>query len=139
MKPFAVGAAWDVRRAKAHGPKEAVNRQPKEAETQVEGRLDRLTLAASLSLVKVYESRIAKLEREKLVRTRQGAKLLPEKGRLAEFIELSLELLASHWNIFKNLPPPHVRRPSDWHFRGPFDAAAKTNAQVLQSPMLSGP
>jgi site-specific DNA recombinase len=97
--------AWEARRAEAQGAKDAVIRQVKEVEKQIEGLLDRLIEAASPSVVKAYESRIEKLEREKLVLAERASRTLPEKGRLEEFIELSLTFLANHWNIWNNGPP----------------------------------
>lgn len=98
--------AWEARRAEAQGAKDAVIRQVKDVEKQIEGLLDRLIEAASPSVVKAYESRIEKLEREKLLLAERASRTLPEKGRLEEFIELSMVFLANPWNIWKNGPLP---------------------------------
>lgn len=53
-------------------------------------------------MVNAYESRIEKLEREKLVLHERIAKSVPPQGRLEDCIELSLQFLSSPWNIRKN-------------------------------------
>jgi hypothetical protein len=58
--------------------------------------------ANSTSVVSACESRIKKLERDKLVLNDRRAKSAPPKGRLEDCIELSLEFLSSPWNILKN-------------------------------------
>ncbi|MBJ3763853.1 hypothetical protein ILP92_13950 [Maribius pontilimi] len=54
------------------------------------------------AVISAYETRLAKLEREKFVLAEKEASALPPKGRLEEFIELSLRFLASPWNIYAN-------------------------------------
>ena len=49
-----------------------------------------------------YESRIEKLERDKLVLNDKIAKSVPAKERLEDCIELSLKFLSSPWNIWRN-------------------------------------
>jgi len=90
--------------SEAQGAKDAVIRQAKEVEKQIEDLLDRLIEAASPSVVKAYETRIEKLGRDKLVLAERASRTLPEKGRLEEFIELSVVLLANPWNIWTNGP-----------------------------------
>ncbi len=54
------------------------------------------------SVISAYETRLTKLEREKFVLAEKEASALSPKGRLEEFIELSLQFLSSPWNIYKN-------------------------------------
>lgn len=88
--------AGEARLAEAHAAKDGVLRQLKEGEEQIDSLLD----AASPTVVKAYESKIEKLEREKLVLADRAARALPPNGRLEEFIELSLTFLANPWNIW---------------------------------------
>lgn len=94
--------AWEARLSEAQAAKDGVLRQAREVEKQIEALLDRLVEAASPSVVKAYESRIEKLEREKLVLAERAGRALPPKGRLEEFIELSLMFLANPCNIWNN-------------------------------------
>ena len=64
--------------------------------------LDRIVEANSASVVSAYETRIEKLERDKIVLQERIAKSIPPKGRLEDRIELSLKFLSSPCNIWKN-------------------------------------
>ncbi len=81
---------------------EALKKQVEDVNSQLENMLDRIVEANSASVVNAYESRIEKLEREKLVLHERIAKSVPPQGRLEECIELSLKFLSSPWNIWKN-------------------------------------
>jgi hypothetical protein len=94
--------AWNMRLALAVNEKEVLQKQIKDVNRQLENMLDRIVEANSASLVSAYETRIEKLEREKLVLHERIAKSVPPKGRLEDCIELSLKFISSPWNIWKN-------------------------------------
>ncbi len=94
--------AWNMRLALALNEMEALKKQVEDVNSQLENMLDRIVEANSASVVNAYESRIEKLEREKLVLIERIAKSVPPQGRLEECIELSLKFLSSPWNIWKN-------------------------------------
>ena len=94
--------AWDMKLAEARTTKEALARQLRETERQIENLLDRVVEAGSPSLVGAYEARIDRLEREKIVLTERIAKTVPPKGRLEDCIELAMRFLSSPWIIYKN-------------------------------------
>lgn len=94
--------AWNMRLALAVKEKDALEKQLGEVNRQLENMLDRIVEANSASVVSAYESRIEKLERDKLVLNDRIAKSVPPKGRLEGCIELSLKFLSSPWNIWKN-------------------------------------
>ncbi|WP_371157009.1 recombinase family protein [Jannaschia sp. 2305UL9-9] len=94
--------AWNMRLTLALGEKEALQKQLADIDGQLEGMLDRIVEANSASVVRAYESRIDKLERDKLVLQEKINKTVPPKGRLEDCIELSLKFLSSPWNIWKN-------------------------------------
>lgn len=79
-----------------------LKRQLKEIDKKIEGLLDRIVDATSPSVISAYETRLAKLEREKIVLNEKVSGALPPKGRLEECIELSLKFLSSYWKIYEN-------------------------------------
>lgn len=87
--------AWNMRLALALGEKEALQKQLSDIDGQLEGMLDRIVEANSASVVRAYESRIEKLERNKLVLQEKINKSVPPKGRLEDCIELSLKFLSN--------------------------------------------
>ncbi len=91
-----------MRLALALSEKDALERQLGDVNRQLENMLDRIVEANSTSVVSTYETRIEKLERDKLVLNDKIAKSVPPKGRLEDCIELSLKLLSNPWNIWKN-------------------------------------
>ena len=68
----------------------------------MQGSITRADEANSASVVSAYETRIEKLERDKIVLQERLAKSIPPKGRLEDCIELSLKFLSNPWNIWKN-------------------------------------
>ena len=58
--------------------------------------------ASNASVVNAYETRIDKLERQKIVLQERLDKSIPPKGRLEDCIELALGFLSNPWNIYKN-------------------------------------
>ena len=94
--------AWNMRLVIAHNEKEALRKQLEDINRQLESMLDRIVEANSASVVSAYETRIEKLERDKIVLQERIAKSIPPKGRLEDCIELSLKFLSSPWKIWKN-------------------------------------
>ncbi len=129
--------AWEARRAEAQGAKDAVIRQAKEVEKQIEGLLDRLIEAASPSVVKAYETRIEKLGRDKLVLAERASRTLPEKGRL-EVLSNSPWCFWQALGIYGRMVRyPCVRRYSDWPYWSLCDTAAKTVIEPQKAPTFS--
>jgi hypothetical protein len=94
--------AWDMRLAAAGNEKSALQKQFTDVERQIGNLLDRVVDASSPSVVSAYETRIEKLEREKIVLAERVAKTVPPKGRLEDCIELALRFLANPWYIYEN-------------------------------------
>ena len=94
--------AWNMRLALALNEKASFQTQIDYINRQLDNMLDRIVEANNASVVSAYESRIEKLEREKLVLQERIGKSVPPKGRLEDCIELSLKFLSSPWNIWKN-------------------------------------
>ena len=94
--------AWSMRLVEAQRDKDEIAKQMREAEKQIETLLERIVEADNASVIKAYEGKIAKLEREKLLLTEKAARIVPPKGRLEEFIEPALEFLGNPWNLYKN-------------------------------------
>lgn len=94
--------AWEMRLAEAHSAKQTLVKQLKDVEAQIEGVLDRLVEANSPSVVSAYEKRIERLERDKIILAERVENYIPPKGRLEEFIELSLQFLSRPWDIYEN-------------------------------------
>ena len=94
--------AWNMRLALALNEKEALQTQLDDVTHQLENMLDRIVEANSASVISAYETRIEKLEHNKLVLRERIAKSVPPKGRLEDCIELSLKFLSNPWNVWKN-------------------------------------
>jgi site-specific DNA recombinase len=86
----------------AHQEKEAFQKQLHDVGGQIDSLLDRIVEASNASVVNAYETRIDKLERQKIVLQERLDKSIPPKGRLEDCIELALGFLSNPWNIYKN-------------------------------------
>ena len=91
-----------MRLASALNEKTTLQKQIEDVNRQLENMLDRIVEANNASVVSAYESRIEKLEREKLVLNEKMVKSTLPKGRLEDCIELSMKFLSSPWNVWKN-------------------------------------
>ncbi len=94
--------AWDMRLAAAQNSKAAFAKQLGDVERQIESLLDRVVDASTPSVVSACETRIEKLERQKIVLSEKAAKTVPPKGRLEDCIELAMNFLANPWILYKN-------------------------------------
>ncbi len=97
-----ISDAWATRLSEAEEAKKELVRQMKAIEKQIETLLERVVDASSSVLVKAYEERITKLEREKLVLVERGENWAPPKGKCEECIELALNFLSSPCKIYEN-------------------------------------
>ena len=94
--------AWNMRLAETEKAKAALKKQFVDTQKQIESLLDRLVDASSASVVSAYETRIDKLERQKIVLSERLENAVPPSGRLEECMELALRFLSSPWDIYKN-------------------------------------
>ena len=94
--------AWNMWLVQAHREKDETIRQMADTEKQIETLLERIMEADSPAVIRAYEGKIAKLEREKLRLAEKANGIVPEKGRLEEFIEPALEFLGNPWNLYEN-------------------------------------
>ena len=93
--------AWEMRLAEARSARATLGDQLKDVDTRIEGLLDRIVEASSPSVIAAYESRIDKLEREKIKLTEAAEEIVPPQGRLDEFIEHALTFLANPWKLYE--------------------------------------
>ena len=94
--------AWEMRHSIALGEKDVLRKQLDETNKQIDGLLDRIVEANNASVVSAYETRIDRLERDRIVLQEKIDNAVPEKGRLEDCMELALRFLSSPWNIYKN-------------------------------------
>ncbi|WP_299830940.1 zinc ribbon domain-containing protein [uncultured Roseobacter sp.] len=93
--------AWDMRLSRAKEGQAALRKKQAGIEKQIDDLLDRIVETNRASVIRAYEARIEKLEREKIVLGEKLSATLPSKSRLEDFIELALEFLSNPWNIYK--------------------------------------
>ncbi|WP_422364695.1 recombinase family protein [Pyruvatibacter mobilis] len=94
--------AWNMWLSEAHRSKDEITHQLHNADKQIGTLLERVLEADNAAVIKAYEAKIAKLEREKLFLSGKAAAIIPPKGRQGEFIEPALRFLANPWNLYEN-------------------------------------
>lgn len=92
--------AWEMRFAEAHRDKDEVANQLRGVETKIQTLVERIIEAENATVIKAYEDKITKLEREKLLLAERVSRIVPPKRKLEEFIEPALAFLANPWNIY---------------------------------------
>jgi|LZQP01.1.fsa_nt_gb hypothetical protein len=81
---------------------QAIKRSIPRCETQITQLLDRIVDASSDSVVKAYETRIAKQEKEKLALAERFSQEGKPKHPFGEMFELTMRFLSDPCNIWKN-------------------------------------
>ncbi|WP_081904674.1 zinc ribbon domain-containing protein [Palleronia rufa] len=94
--------AWSHREEKALSDQRAWQAQIKQTEKQIEDLLDRIVDAERESVIKAYEKRLDKLERQKIVLAEKASKALPTNKAQRECIEQALGFLANPYYVYKN-------------------------------------
>ncbi|WBU62756.1 hypothetical protein [Paracoccus aerodenitrificans] len=94
--------AWDMRLAISDGEKYELQSQIKKVDREIESLLDRIVDATNASVVRAYEARIKKLERQKIVLAEWVETAVQHKGWLKDCIAIPLNFLSNLWNIYKN-------------------------------------
>lgn len=86
---------WDQRLAQAQSFAKSFTREVQTIEKQIEGLLDRIVEASNPSVIAAYETRIAKLEREKLLLEEKRASSATPRGTFEEMFELAMSFFAN--------------------------------------------
>lgn len=94
--------AWDMRTALADEALKSIKTHIRAADEQVEALLDRIVEASNPSVIRAFEGKIAKLERNRLKMTEQGQNGTVPHGRFEDFIELTLRFLSSPRKIWES-------------------------------------
>ena len=94
-------AAWEQRRSQAAEIVQSGQRQLAVIETQIDSLLTRVVEATDMALIRRYESKIAELERSKLILVEQTTKQATPKGKFEEHLERSLQFLSNPWKLWE--------------------------------------
>ena len=81
---------------------QTIRRSITQCETQIAQLLDRIVKASSDSVVSAYETRITKLEKEKLALTDKLSQTGKPKRPFGEMFELTMSFLANPCNLWKS-------------------------------------
>ena len=102
-------AAWSARTSQAETIREEARRQLKALDAQIDTLLDRIVEATNARVISAYESKIAKLERDRAAIVEQSANQAEPKGSFEEQLEPVLTFLASPWKLWET-GSVHLRR-----------------------------
>ncbi len=94
--------AWNGRLDAAKSERDSWAHQVKAAEQSILELVDRLVETQNPTVIKAIESKIEKLEREKLLLVEKAEQPLPNAARFEECMELSMKFLSRPWDIYKN-------------------------------------
>ena len=96
----ALDSILEQRSAQFEAIRASLQKELKALEKTIDDLLDRIVETTNASVISAYESRIAKLEREKLITTEKLEKTTKPKLKRKEFIELPLLFLSNPWRIW---------------------------------------
>lgn len=97
--------AWDQRGDQAKQAKSEIKRQINALDKQQDTLIDRLVETSKPKVIAALESKIAKLEEDRLLLTDKLSQNTNPNSTLGEVIELLKELLSNPWNIYENGTP----------------------------------
>jgi site-specific DNA recombinase len=128
--------AWGQRMDQSTQAKSTLKRQIKELDKQQDALLERLIDSSIPKVTAAFETKIAKLEEDKL---RLGEKLTQNtqpKASIGEIIELLKEFLASPWNIYENGSLNMKKTILKTAFRAPLAYDRKTGYRTPQVSVI---
>ncbi|MEM6973936.1 MAG: recombinase zinc beta ribbon domain-containing protein [Pseudomonadota bacterium] len=96
------GEIWNHRLAQARDLAAGAKREATKIERQIEQLLDRIVAADSPAVIGAYETRIAKLERDKLLWAEKAATGHAPRRPFDEMFELALGFLANPWKLWES-------------------------------------
>ncbi len=94
--------AWNMKLLQVKSDAKELERQKADLEKQIETLLERIIETDNLSVVKAYESKIAKLERSKALVEEHILSAGKPQHTLEESFELAMRFLSSPWKIWEN-------------------------------------
>lgn len=94
--------AWDQRREQASEIVKAGKRQVCELDKQIDAFLKRILDASNSTVIRMYEEKVAVLEREKLVLGEKLGRQVEPKGGFDEKLEPVLTFLANPWKLWES-------------------------------------
>ncbi|MEN0040200.1 MAG: hypothetical protein AAF764_02575 [Pseudomonadota bacterium] len=92
--------AWNQWLAQARQALTSLKTALTKTETQIEQLLERIVEADNATVIRAYEVKLAKLEREKLLQAEKIANSGQPRHGFDELFELALRFLANPWNIW---------------------------------------
>lgn len=101
--------AWNQRLTKAKDALTSIKRDISKIDRQVDQLLERIVAAEIPSLISAYESKLTKLQKEKLIKTEKLENAGKPRHTNEEMFELSLKFLSNPWNIWDS-GQIHLRR-----------------------------
>lgn len=94
--------AWDQRGDQAKQAKAEIRRQHNALDKQQDALVERMIETSNPKVMAALESKIAKLEEDKLLLTDKLSQSTKPKRTLGEIIELFKDFLPTPWNIYDN-------------------------------------
>ena len=94
--------AWDMRAGQASEAVAGLKGSIRTLDKQIDQLLDRIVETGNASVVKAYEKKVAKLEREKALAQEKLAENGKPRHTFEESFEHALRFLSSPWKIWKN-------------------------------------
>ena len=92
--------AWDLRALQTKQAVQSFKGELTAIDKQIDGLLERIVETTNVSVVNAYETKIAKLERNKLVTLEKMKDEGKSKHTFEELFELALEFLSNPWKIW---------------------------------------
>ncbi|MGJ8530278.1 MAG: hypothetical protein ACSHWX_17310, partial [Maritalea sp.] len=94
--------AWAQRLTQGHAIKAELTRQMAQTDKQLYALLTRIVETNNPTVIAAYETKITKLEQEKLVLIEKREKKVMTKRTPEQIFELAVKFLSNPWNIWKN-------------------------------------
>jgi len=92
--------AWEQRKAQIGAIKTTLKRDITKLEKEIDEFLSRIVSTQTVSVINIYEKKIAELERSKLLAEEKLAQTTSQHGSKPKSLELSHEILANPWKLW---------------------------------------
>ena len=130
--------AWEQHRLNGAALAQSLKRSINQCDTQIAQVLDRIVTASSDSVIAAYETRIEKLEKEKLALAEKLETTGKPRRAFGEMFELTMRFLANPCNLWKSERYEDKQTVLKLVFSGPLEYARNEGFRTPQTSSVFG-
>ena len=127
--------AWDMRHAHLEAIRALAKRELEEVEKQIEQTVDKMVATSNATALAAFETRLVKLERDKLVAAEKVAENAGSKRSFDQMFELAMRFLANPWKLWDSERLEDKRMALKLAFGGRLEYHRKDGVRTVKTTL----